>query len=213
MLIDRHAQMNLFDSIVPTTAVQMDPVLQQIDQLLDNDTLFLAVKNDLSKRFPQTLRRGRRSTPVEVTLRMLLLKHLYNWSYEDTEQFVKDSLSLRQFCRVYLDKVPDDTVLIRWANLISESTLRTLHEHLVREATRRKLTRGKKLRVDTTVVETNIRYPTDSSLLQKSVQAMSGMSTKVRDLAASVGVRVRDFSRSAKRRALNIIKFSIRKKR
>jgi transposase, IS5 family len=208
MLIDRHAQMNLFDSIVPTTAIQMDPILQQIDQLLDDDTLFLAVKNDLSKRFPQTLRRGRRSTPVEVTLRMLLLKHLYNWSYEDTEHFVKDSLSFRQFCRVYLDKVPDDTVLIRWANLISEPTLRTLHEHLVREAARRKMTRGKKLRVDTTVVETNIRYPTDSTLLQNSVRALSSMSKKVSSLATAAGVCVRDFSRSAKRRALNIIKFT-----
>lgn len=127
MLIDRYIQINLFDSILPITAVQMDPELQQIDQLLDDDTLFQSVKNDLSKRHPQTLRRGRRSTPVEVIVRMLLLKHLYAWSYEDTEHFVKDSLSLRQFCRVYLEKVPDDTVLIRWAQLITEPTLRVAH--------------------------------------------------------------------------------------
>jgi IS5 family transposase len=208
MLIDRHKQMNLFDSIVPKTAVQMDPELQQIDHLLDDDTLFQRVKNDLSKRHPQTLRRGRHSTPVEVILRMLLLKHLYDWSYEDAEHFVKDSLSLRQFCRVYLEKVPDDTVLIRWAQLITEPTLRTLHEHLVREAVRRKMTRGRKLRVDTTVVETNIHYPTDSSLLQDSVRVLSSMTKKVRDLAAAAGVHMRDFSRSAKRRALNILKFT-----
>ena len=85
MLIDRHRQINLFDSIVPTTAVQMDPELQQIDHLLDDDTIFQSVKNDLSKRHPQTLRRGRHSTPVEVIVRMLLLKHLYVWSYEDTD--------------------------------------------------------------------------------------------------------------------------------
>ena len=208
MLVDRYAQMNLFDSIVPTNAVQMDPELQQIDHLLDDDSLFQTVKSDLSKRYPQTLCRGRRSTPVEVILRMLLLKHLYDWSYDDTEHFVKDSLSLRQFCRVYLEKVPDDTVLIRWAQLITEPTLRALHEHLVREATQRKMTRGKKLRVDTTVVETNIHYPTDSSLLQDSVRVLSGMTKKVSDLAKAAGVHVRDFSRSAKRRALNIVKFT-----
>ena len=186
----------------------MDPELQQIDHLLDDDTLFQSVKNDLSKRHPQTLRRGRRSTPVEVIVRMLLLKHLCDWSYEVTEHFVKDSLSLRQFCRVYLEKVPDDTVLIRWAQLISEPTLRALHEHLVREAVRRKLTRGRKLRVDTTAVETNIHYPTDSSLLQESVRVLSGMTKKVHDLAEAAGVHVRNFSRSAKRRALNILKFT-----
>ncbi len=212
MLIDRHKQINLFDSIIPTTAVQMDPELEQIDHLLDDDTLFQTVKKDFSKRFPQTLRRGRHSTPVEVIVRMLLLKHLYNWSYEDTEHFVKDSLSLRQFCRVYLERVPDDTVLIRWAQLISEPTLRALHEHLVREAARRKITRGKKLRVDTTVVETNIHYPTDSSLLQDSVRVLSGMTKKVSDLAQAAGIGVRDFSRSAKRRALNILKFTKGKK-
>lgn len=212
MLIDRHRQMNLFDSIIPTTAVQMDPVLQQIDQLLDNDVVFERVKSDLSKRYPQTLRRGRHSTPVEVIMRMLLLKHLYDWSYEDTERFVKDSLSLRQFSRVYLEHVPDDTVLIRWAGLISEGTLRMLHEHLVREAAQRKMTRGKKLRVDTTVVETNIHYPTDSSLLQDCVSVLSRLSRKVRELGKAAGVHVRDFSRSAKRRTLNIVKFTKGKK-
>ncbi len=208
MLIDRHAQMNLFDCIVPATAIQMDPELQQIDHLLDDDAFFQTVKSDLSKRYPQTLRRGRRSTPVEVIVRMLLVKHLYDWSYEVTENFVKDSLSLRQFCRVYLEKVPDDTVLIRWAQLISEPTLRALHEHLVREAARHKMTRGKKLRVDTTVVETNIHYPTDSSLLQDSVRVLSGMTKKVSELAEVAGARVRNFNRSAKRRALNILKFT-----
>lgn len=208
MLIDRHKQMNLFDSILPTTAVQMDPELQQVDQLLDNDGLFQSVKNDLSRRHPQTLRRGRHSTPVEVVLRMLLLKHLYCWSYERTEHFVKDSLSLRQFCRIYLEKVPDDTVLIRWAQLISDETLLALHEHIVHEARRHKLTRGKKLRIDTTVVETNIHYPTDSTLLQDSVRTLTRITSTVRDIVARHGERLRDFTRSAKRRVLHIIKFT-----
>jgi IS5 family transposase len=78
---------------------------------------------------------------------------------------------------VYLEKVPDHTVLIRWAQLITEPTLRALHEHVVREAARRKMTRGKKLRVHTTMVETNIHYPTDSSLLHDSVRVLSRIST------------------------------------
>ncbi len=49
---------------------------------------------------------------------MLLVKRLYGWSYEQTERFVYDSIVLRQFCRLYLQRAPDDTTLIRWANTI-----------------------------------------------------------------------------------------------
>ena len=74
------------------------------------------MKADLAKRYPNSRRLGRHSTPVEVILRMLVVKRLYNWSYEQTEHFVSDSIVLRQFCRLYLESVPDDTTLIRWAN-------------------------------------------------------------------------------------------------
>jgi len=209
MLIDRYQQMNLFESILPVSAVKMDAELQQIDLLLDDDELFQALKTDLSKRYPQTTKRGRPSTPVEVILRMLILKHLYNWSFEQTEQFVNDSISFRQFCRVYLETVPDDTVLIRWAQLISDDTLRKLHEHLVREATRRKITRGRKLRIDTTIVETNIHYPTDSTLLQDGIRVLARTVKKVKDLLPSIsGSLTRDFSRSAKRQVQTIVKFT-----
>src|SRR5262245_38301414 len=104
----------------------MEPILTRLDHLLDEDTLLQAVKGDMSRRYPRTLGTGRHSTSVEVVLRMLVVKHLYGWSYEQTEQWVSDSLVLRQFCRVYLEKVPDDTTLIRWANLIQPTTLHGL---------------------------------------------------------------------------------------
>ncbi len=209
MLIDRHQQMNLFESILPASTVQMDAELMQIDALLDNDELFETIKADLAKRYPKTTTRGRHSTPVEVILRMLIVKHLYNWSFEETEHFVNDSLSMRQFCRIYLESVPDDTVLIRWARLISDQTLKKLHEHLVHEATRRKITRGRKLRIDTTVVETNIHYPTDSTLLQDGLRVLARTVKKAKALVPSIpGSLVRDFSRSAQRQVLRIVKFS-----
>ena len=99
MLVEKHEYVNLF-ALVP---LERDPVLDQLDRLLDADALFQAVKADLGRRYPHTLTRGRHSTPVEVSLRMLVAKHLYRWSYEQTESFVADSLTLRQFCRVYLN--------------------------------------------------------------------------------------------------------------
>src|SRR5258707_799299 len=130
MLRDRYAAENIFERI-DVVGIEMEPVLSHVDKLLEDDGLFGRIKADLAKRRPGTLVTGRGSTPVEVVLRMLVVKHLYGWSYEQTEQWVNDSLVLRQFCRVYLEKVPDHTTLIRWANLIQPTTLQGLLEHVV----------------------------------------------------------------------------------
>ena len=99
MLRDRYDPMNLF-AYIPTLSMQMEPVLTQMDTLLDDDVLLQAVKTDLLKRYPHTASEGRPSTPVEVIWRLLVVKHLYGWSCPQTTQFVSDSLVLRQFCRV-----------------------------------------------------------------------------------------------------------------
>jgi len=130
------------------------------------------IRNDLAKRYPQTEQTGRNSTPVEVILRMLAVKRLYRLSYEQTEYQVRDSLVLRQFCRVYFNEVPDDTTLIRWAGLIQPETLEGFNQRLTQLATQLKVTKGRKLRTDGTVVETNMHYPSDSSLLADSVRVL-----------------------------------------
>src|SRR6266508_3490795 len=100
MLTDRYDPVDLFTQI-PGLSLQMEPVLAQLDRLLEDDGLLVRVRADLARRCPHTLTRGRHSTPVEVILRMLVTKRLYGWSYEQTEYFVHDSLVLRQFCRLY----------------------------------------------------------------------------------------------------------------
>jgi transposase, IS5 family len=172
MLRDRYDPMDLF-AFIPTLSLAMEPVLAQLDRLLDDEVLFQRVKADLRQRAPHTPTRGRLSTPVEVILRMLVVKRLYHWSYAETEQFVSDSLVLRQFCRVYVAPVPDDTTLLRWANLIGPATLAALNERVVALARLLKVTRGRKLRVDSTVVETHIHHPTDSGLLGDGVRVLS----------------------------------------
>src|SRR3954466_11012805 len=117
MIVDRYAPVNVFES-VPKRAMAFEPELRELDRLLDDDALFQRVKTDLSRRRPHSLTRGRRSPPVEVILRLLVVKRLYQWSYEQTEHFVGDRLVLRQFGRLYWEAVPDDTTLLRWAQLI-----------------------------------------------------------------------------------------------
>ena len=119
MLRDRYEPQDLF-ALVPKLRLELDPELAQLDQLLDDDELFARVRADLARRRPQTATRGRPSTPVEVVLRLLVVKRLYNWSYEETEHFVGDSLVRRRFCRLYLQPVPADTTLIRWARACAQ---------------------------------------------------------------------------------------------
>lgn len=172
MLQDRYETDKLFESIFKLTN-EMDPILAEIDQLLDDEELYQLIRKDLARRYPQTEVTGRKSTPVEVILRMLTIKRLYALSYEKTEYQVRDSLVLRQFCRVYLQDVPDDTTLIRWAGLIQPETLKQFNERLTELACQLKVTRGRKLRTDGTVVESNIHPPSDSSLLADSGRTLS----------------------------------------
>ena len=171
MLQDRYETDKFFDGILKLTN-EMDPILAEIDQLMDDEELYQLIRSDLAKRFPQTEVTGRNSTPVEVILRMLAVKRLYKLSYEQTEYQVRDSLVLRQFCRVYLQDVPDDTTLIRWAALVQPETLEQFHQRVVQMAAQLKVTRGRKLRTAGTVVETNIHPPSDSSLLADSVRVL-----------------------------------------
>jgi transposase, IS5 family len=208
MLRERYAKRNLFEEI-EGIGLGMEPVLTQLDKLLDEDALFRTIKSDMSQRYPKTLVTGRGSTPVEVILRMLVVKHLYGWSYEQTEQWVNDSLVLRQFCRVYLEKVPDDTTLIRWANQIQPTTLHGLLDHVVELARRLKVTKGRKLRIDGTVVATNIHYPVDSTLLEDGVRVVTRLlrraGTVLRGGAAVGKRRLAALRQQAHQRMLDIL--------
>jgi len=198
MLRDRYDPVNIFE-MVPALSFTIEPVLARLDDLLDEDRLFGEVRADLAKRYPQTLTNGRPSTPVEVILRMLVIKHLHGWSYEQTERWVSDSLVLRQFCRVYLAPVPDDTTLIRWAKLMRPETLHRLLDHVVALARSLKVTRGRKLRVDGTVVETNIHHPTDSTLLRDGVRVLSRALKRAKQLVRDVTGLGRDAFRDRRR--------------
>ena len=101
MIVDRYDAVDLC-GLIPGLRLEMEPELAELDRLLDDDVVFNRVKLDVSRRYPNSGIRGRHCTPVEVILRMLVVRRLYNWSYEQTERNVSDSLVLRQFCRLYL---------------------------------------------------------------------------------------------------------------
>ena len=186
MLRDRAAPVDLF-ALVPALELHFEPELAELDRLLEDDQIFQQVKADLSRRRPHTTETGRPSTPVEVILRLLVVQHLYDWSYAQTEHLVGDSLVLRQFCRLGLDPAPHHTTLMRWANLLQPETMHRLLDRVTELARSLKVTRGRKLRIDGTVVATAIHYPTDSTLLADSVRVLSRVAQRaVRVLTGQV---------------------------
>jgi IS5 family transposase len=199
MIRDHYPAEQLAPLLTPDAVWRIDPVLAVLDPLLDDDQLVAQVKADLVRRTPQSASRGRPSTPVAVILRMLLLRRLYDWSYEETERLVWDSVSLRQFCRIGGADVPDDTTLIRWAACIQPATMEQLTARVVQVACERRVTRGRNLRVDGTVVETTIHHPSDSSLLVDGVRMLSRLAGQARATGMLPGRVVRNYTRGARR--------------
>jgi IS5 family transposase len=139
---------------------------------------------------------------------MLLLKHLRSWSFEECEREVRGSLVYRAFCRIDCERVPDAKTLIRLAHLMSPETLKPALERLIQLARQRGVTRGQRLRVDTMVVETNIHYPTDSTLLADGVRVLTRTMTRLATRTRTAREHIRDRTRSIGRRVFEIIQRS-----
>src|SRR5947209_10207125 len=166
----KHGQRSVFEVLLPDADKLWDPALRRVDEVLEDEELVDLVADALGRRRPGSRRKGRPSTPAEVVLRMLVLKHLYDWSFDESEREVRGSLVYRAFCRIDCERVPDAKTLIRLSHLLGADVLKKVLARLVDLARERKVVRGWKLRVDTTVVETNVHYPTDSSLLSDGVR-------------------------------------------
>jgi len=208
MLQDRYETDKYFDDIVTELMIAMDPVLAEIDKILEDDELYQLIRADLAKRYPQTEITGRKSTPVEVIIRVLAIKRLYGLSYAKVEKQVRDSLVLRLFCRVFFNEVPDETTIIRWANQIGAETLEKFNQRLTKLATQLKVTKGRKMRTDGTVVESNIHPPSDSSLLVDGVRVIGRTLRRAKGFLEKNGALnkavFRNRVRSAKRLAREI---------
>jgi len=116
---------------MPEEATRSDFLLKRLDELLDDDELLERVRADLARRYRLTTQQGRHSTPVEVILRLFVLKQLFNWGFEQTEKQVRKSPLLQWFCRITEERVPDDTTFLRWVQLIQPETRQEITERVV----------------------------------------------------------------------------------
>jgi len=205
MIEMRRAQRSFGDGLI---AAEIDDLredwMTHADQVLADEALVAAVYEALGKRHPKSKSRGRQGTPAEVVLRLLILKHIRNWSYAVLEREVRANLVYRDFTRVGAGKTPDAKTMGRWGVALGADVIKQIHTRMVAMAQSHGLTEGRRMRVDTTVVETNIHYPTDSSLLGDGVRVLTRTMKKITAIAGDVGTKLRDRCRSVKLRALDI---------
>ncbi len=199
-----YRQRSLVEVLLPDADQLWDDELRAIDVVLDDEAIVDLVDAALRGRRPQSATRGRLGTPVVVVLRMLVLKHLYDWSFAECEREVRRSLVYRAFCRIDGERVPDAKTLVRLTAVLGPETLTGIVARLVHLARARRVVRGHRLRVDTTVVETTIHYPTDSSLLADGVRVLTRTMHRIRAEVADVALHVRDRTRSLAQRVFEI---------
>ena len=140
-------------------------------------------------------------------------KRVKGWSFEETEREVRGSLGYRWVTRIHLGRVPDDQTLLRLSHVVGEEGVRALHARVVELAIAAMRVQGRRARLGTTVIETNIHCPTDSTLLADGIRAVT---RAMRRIAAATGIpgrRVRNRLRATCRRVWEIVRASRRQRR
>jgi IS5 family transposase len=205
MIDARRLQRTFGDGFVAECVADLQVAwMRHADTILEDEVLVAAVYEALGRRHPKSRTRGRRAAPAEMVLRLLVLKHLRNWSYAILEREVRANLVYRDFTRIGGGKVPDAKTMGRWGVAVGPAVVETLHRRLIAIAQQQHVVEGRKMRVDTTVVETDIHYPTDSSLLGDGVRVLTRTMKQVTAIAGQVGATLRDRRRSVTRRLWEI---------
>jgi IS5 family transposase len=181
-----------------------DDLLDPVDGLLDDAELVGLVRERLARRRPLSPHRGRPGIAPDRLLRCCVMKHLKGWSFRELEREVRASLVYRRFTRFDADPTPNYSTFSRCFALLGPEVTQQVHERVVAKSREEKVARGRKLRTDTTVVESNIHYPTDSSLLGDGVRVLTRSLRGIAKQCEAGAVPVVNHGRSVKRRLLEI---------
>ena len=206
------AQLSFADLQLQSQGIHLDPVLQRVAEFLEtNTTLIELVRKDLVRglKKPDAGRDG--ITPAQ-TLRSLVLMRIKNWHYRDLRERINDGFTLRAFTQFDCNSVPKHDAFNRAFNRITPATLAVINQQVVRAAVELGVEDGKHLRVDTSVVETNIHWPTDATLLWDTVRTITRL---VLELHEKLPRGVKSFTnrtRSARRRMQQIQRMSARQR-
>jgi IS5 family transposase len=204
MTRSREPQWSFADLEFLSQNVRLEPVLQAISNFIDQHAeLVEKVRRDLATglKKPHT---GRNGLTAEQTLRSLTLMRVKNWDYRELRERIADGYTLRRFTDFHSQSVPKHDAFNRAFNRLTPATLQAVNDTMVRAAATLGLEDGKKLRADTTVVETDIHHPTDNTLLWDSVRVVTRLVERLRELLPAGICGFTNRTRSARRRMQEI---------
>jgi IS5 family transposase len=172
--------------------------------LLDDPELVSLVRQSLASRSPLSPRTGRPCIAPDRLLRCCALKHLKGWSFRELERELRSNLVYRRFTRFDADPTPNYSTFSRCFALLGADMTQRIHDRVVAKAREERVARGRKMRSDTSVVESNVHYPTDSALLGDSIRVLTRSLQRIAKQCAAGAVPVVNHARAMKRRLLEI---------
>ena len=200
----QHQSWLFFLPLAQQVALLKDDLLEAVDPLLHDPELIELVRQCLAGRCPQSTRTGRPGITPDRLLRCCVLKHLKGWSFRDLERELRSNLIYRRFTHYDAEATPDFTSFSRLFALLGPSLTQKVHKRVVQVARERGVTQGRKLKTDTTCVESNIHYPTDSSLLGDGIRVLSRSLARIASECKRGAVKVVNHARTVKYRVLEI---------
>ena len=193
--------LTLYDIMLPEEATQLIPELAKVDEILRDESF----EQPFIEKFNKTIGRG--TIPVRVFIRMMFLKHRYEWGYDALERNIDQNTMLKKFCRIPSGtKVPDSTTLVKLNKKYTSAVVAELNVKLVEILAKKNVIRGKSMRLDTTVVKANIHYPTDAGLLTDCAKAISRAVKKIGNISNDAVRHFRSKSRTIKEKSQKITK-------
>ncbi len=173
--------------------------LKKMDEILKaNEKILVLVARDIAGGADES--KGRPGMSAEQVLRVSIVKQLFEWDYRTLRDRIEDSVLLRRFCRYDFQLVPIFQTLQKNVKRLSPETLEEVNRALVIYAKENGIENGRSIRTDTTVVETNIHYPTDSSLIWDSVRVITRILGRARADFLEAGILFKDRTRVVKKR-------------
>lgn len=181
-----------------------DDLLEEIDPLLDDEKLIALVTDALGRRAPHSRRAGRYGIAPDRVVRCIVLQKIKGWSLRELERELRCGLAYRHFTRFDHDRIPRYSTFSRTFAAVGEDVVHRIHERVVERARQEGVAKGRRLRTDTTVVESNIHYPTDSTLLQDGVRVLTRAAERIAAECSAGAAKVVVRTRATKHRVLEI---------
>ena len=191
----------LWDEALPIEVRELPEDLAALDRLLGDPAMLGPIVERFHREVIEERRAvltdGRPTIAMETYVRLMVLKQRYRWGYRSLMTEVSDSIHLRRFCRISLsERVPDDSTVRKLTRRIGPDTVNEITRVLIVQAARSKRFRPRAVRIDSTVIEADVKYPTDSDLAAHGVKVLAREAKKLAKLVGEQKRRVRDRSRS-----------------